>query len=254
MAQLTLEECGTLSESDRNCELLLQHPLTVELLKEEDNNNGPVVHRGRTLPGLTNKLRSTFYPDYTPVGRKEGESGIKKGIMVHRQLYHMIECIKRNECRCDTKTSPNRLNIMTKNAFTKFEEIHFTPIASEVPVVCSDWGLGTRLDIVGYLWHGTKKQTSCIVSIKTGYNIGKNTQRHEQTLEVPYSSVKSTPSNHNQLQALAEHTLVKLYYEISFRRYIILYLHKDYDKVEVHEPASWWGDNSVKRRFYDALR
>jgi hypothetical protein len=249
------DEQGTLdgtieTELDTACDQLLSRPTTKSLLNDNNSPDGPIALDRVTYPGLISTIRKKFYPGYEKVERHSGTSSIDTGIRVHRQLYHSIECTK--QCNCQVKTNMKRLNAMTLNALRKFEELHFTPVAAEVPILCKVWNVGTRLDVVGYLWKGTPRQTSCVVSIKTGYSSGRNRSRGDYLMK-PLDRVKSNEQNHNQLQSLCEHCILRFEYELIFKRYFIIYLHKEYEQVEVEEPAEWWGDNKMKRSVFDHL-
>jgi hypothetical protein len=240
------------TQLDTTCDQLMLHPITGLLLKDNSSPDGPITCDGITYPGLISTIHKKFYPSYERVERHQGTSSIDTGIRVHRQLYHSIECTSKKQCNCQVKTSMKRLNAMTLNAIRKFDELHFTPMAAEVPILCKQWNVGTRLDVVGYLWKGTPRQTSCIISIKTGYSSGRNRSKGDH-LSKPLDRVKSNEQNHNQLQSLCEHCILRFEYDLIFKRYFIIYLHKEYEQVEVEEPADWWGDNKTKRSVFDYL-
>jgi hypothetical protein len=111
------------------------------------------------------------------------------------------------------------------------------------------------LDIIGYRYKGTKGQSSAIISIKTGYSIGgNNAGRLSLSLDYPFTSVKSTPKNHNQLQSLGEYMILKEEYDLRFPQYFILYLENDIKDCTYEPPADWWAnDVKAQRTFYEVL-
>jgi hypothetical protein len=239
------------NNGDFMIDALLRQVYEIEELSV-NQNTGYVKYRDKVYNGILKRLAERYYSDYSLVERKRGGSSIEQGIRIHRQLYHTIHCAKICECDCEIKTI--KLSQMTLNAQQKFKEIDFTPEDAEVPVLCSQWNLATKLDIVGYLWKGTNRQASCIVSIKTGYNIGRTQNRHRQTLEEPLNHIPSTPQNHHQLQGLAELCIVRKCYGLPIKYYKIIYLSNDYKDTFVEDPSDWWGDNRFKDQvFFESM-
>jgi hypothetical protein len=230
--------------TDNNTEQLLKHGTGAK-----HDGVSFVDTQGRRYRGLTDRLRKCFYDDYKPVKRKSGYSSMLNGTRVHRQLYHTIHCTTTAKCDCKVKT--RKLSKLTEDALRIMkEELDITPVDSEVPILCKDGNLCTSLDIIGYRWKGTPKQRSTIVSIKTGYEIGCD--HSKTTMNPPYHNVKSSPRNHNQLQALAEKLILEKQYNMMFPEYWIIYLCKS--KPSTWEPlAKWLGDKKTQDLFYEFL-
>jgi len=111
-------------------------------------------------------MKSTFFPDYREVKKRSGTSSKKIGDMVHRQLFHAIECVKNGrECTCLIKTSMSRLHRFTKQAITKLKELQIEITNAEVPILCRGANVCTHLDMIGR----RKCGNNVIISTKTGY-------------------------------------------------------------------------------------
>jgi len=216
--------------------------------------------------GLWPRLARNFFPFHEAVCRRSGTSSKEVGIRVHRQIYHVIHCIGYEkfkigdyqiiECNCVVKTNPKRLNKLTLQAFEKMDSLGITPEDAEVPIYCNG-GFCTKLDVVGYRWKGTRRQTSTIISIKTGYTIGYDRDSRGSVFYEPFEDLKCTSKNKNQLQALAELCILKYDYGMTFEDYFIFYLGKvqddDGNAECLVEPLELGKDDHLKLMFYTAL-
>lgn len=248
----TTMESFVIKQFDDKTDQLLNHPLTLSITCKKSLF---IIQKGTQqlkCGGLLNKLKKKFYSDYVTPARCWTLSNVDTGIRVHRQVYHLVHCKKYGYCKCEVKTNELHLNFMTTEAFRLMEEIEFTPIDSEVCIFSKTGHFGTKLDVIGYRWKGTDKQISTIISLKTGKSSSTNRFDGVHYLSKPYSNVKSTTRNHNQLQALSEVTILDKEYGLKFKSYFIFYLMHDGTSF-YEQDDSWWGDLKVRDEFYELL-
>jgi hypothetical protein len=197
----------------------------------------------KIMGGLIKKMKRTFYPLRQETLRKRGTSSTTGGVRVHRQIYHIIHCIQSGICNCDVKTNVNRLNELTKNTLKKLKELEFTAIDAEVPLLSEKSNFCTRLDLIGYLWKGTEKQTSCFIELKTGYEKQWKRDGKGYYFLDPLQKVYASSRNINQLQAACCHSVMSEEYNFNFQRCIVLYINKEYKDCFAEEPLDWWWKN-----------
>lgn len=193
---------------------LLNHKLAKTIV--DDDPEGPVHWKRkrdgsvRTYEGITRPLMRLFYPTFKGISKnRTGRSSRTIGSRVHRQLFHTIECKRRGMCLCKTKT--RKLNKYTVQALDKLKELDLTPECAEIPIVSHSSRTATRIDMICTRWKGSQGlERSVIVSIKTGYHCGGfDVDKLNQILESPLAHVRSTPRNHNQLQACCELAIIR---------------------------------------------
>lgn len=202
--------------------------------------------KDKILGGLSKKMKRTFYPEREDTNRKRGSSSLQGGERVHRQIYHMIHCKKLASCDCKVKTNESRLNQLTINAFKKMKEIEFTPIDAEVPLLSLKSNFCTRVDVVGYLWKGTERQTSCFIELKTGYSQQWKRDGKKSYFLAPLNEVYASSRNINQLQTACCHSVLSEEHKINFPSCFVLYLKKEYSECSVENPADWWWKDKKK--------
>jgi hypothetical protein len=251
MVQKTMDEFYK-KDVDDMIDRLLQHPLSLSITSVGSMFSIQLGQVKRSCGGLLRVLERRFYHNHPTPDRWNTYSSKGVGIMVHRQLYHTIHCKKHEVCDCDTKTRDNNLNFMTKEAYRLMSEKGFTPVDSEVRIFCKRAHCGTKLDVVGYLHKGTKKQTSCVISIKTGKSSSVDRTDGIHYLAYPYEKIKSTTRNHNRLQALAELMILESEYGFKIKSYYIFHLRADGTSF-AEEPDVWWGDKTTRLAFYNEM-
>lgn len=211
------------------------------------------VYKGKKMPGLTRRMKKTFFPHYEGVRRhRSSRSGRDTGTRVHRQLYHVIDCIgrKKGVCDCTIKTNLNRLHKYTKQALAKMKELGIEPKASEVHILCKRAGVGTSLDIIGTRWG----KRSVIISIKTGYACGYDKNLDGQMMKSPLRDIECTLKQQNQLQGMLEITDVQIEYGLEFDDYVILYLgHGESGEAQEEYLERWCNDPQRRKSVYDAF-
>lgn len=218
-------------------ELLLLHPLTSEISLDDvmfvwkNSKDGTIRH----LEGITKTLKACFYPDYKAATNNRSTSSKNVGSKVHRQIYHMVECIEKRggNCTCNgTKIYKNRLHRWTKQALNELAKLNITLVACEVPILCKRAERCTAIDAVGLMWKGTDKEKSVHISFKTGYKVGYDVNTLGQFMQPPFANIVSTPKNHNELQLWMEKMILDIEYGITFDMHIIMYLgHGDNDEA-----------------------
>lgn len=229
----------SLVSTENAVELLLGHPLTRELSLDDtmflwkNSKEGKDVY----LEGITKTLKSKFYPTYEPAANRKGTSNKASGTKVHRQIFHMIECVKKRsgDCICKgTKTYKGRLHRWTKQALSELNKENISVKACEVVILSKRANRATAIDAIGKRNEGKKDETSVHISFKTGYKVGYDVNLLGQYMEPPLANVLSTPKNHNELQLWTERTILTEEYGIHFDEHITLYLgHGDMDQATI---------------------
>lgn len=213
-----------------------------------------IVYEKERMGGFTRPMRKKFFPDYEEVKkRRSTRSGKKTGERVHRQVYHMIECVGRKggNCDCTVKTNPKKLNKWTVQCLDKLKSLEITPAAAEVPIFSKRGRRCTKLDLVGWRWKGKPQQRSLVISLKTGYSSCYDVDRLGQRMKPPLDDIPSIPKNHNQLQGLLEYATLDEEYKLRFDDYLILYLgHGDDGKVKTEYLDDWCMSESTRRDAY----
>lgn len=226
---------------------LLEHKRTRGITRE----GHAYVYRGRKMGGLTRRMRSRFFPHYKGIEKhRTGRSGRQNGTRVHRQIYHMIECVRRKDgkCDCKIKTNPKRLNALTRQAMSKMKELGIEPVASEVNILCRKAGIGTSLDVIGVRW----SKRSAIVSIKTGYICGHDRDLTGQSMLKPLDAISCSEQNQNCLQGMLESVILEKEYGMPFDDYIIIYLgHGEKGEASVEYLPRWCLDGEARTRVYE---
>lgn len=231
-------------------------------LKREDNTfiwkTGCETHM---MGGLTKLIRRKFYPDsisFKKSKRKSGGiggNGKSNGTRVHRQIYHMVVCLGKRNCDCEIKTNPKRLNILTTQAFSVFKNLEFTPLNAEIIILSKIGKFCTQLDVIGNRFHGTPKQRSTIISIKTGYSTEYDKCKGNSRMNAPLDFLLSTARNHNQLQGMLERYILRHEYGITFDDYFIVYLgHSQTGEPHVEELDKWCLSDDICKQVYDAIQ
>lgn len=242
---------------------LRNHRLTPQLSREDNTFVWTVYGQKRMMGGLTKLIRRRFYPDAPEFKKKKHNNnrriiasrGKTTGTRVHRQIYHMIVCVKLKSCDCKIKTNPKKLNVLTKQAFQVFKQLEFTPLDAEVMILSETARFCTQLDVIGYKWYGTSKQRSVIISIKTGYSDNFDKSKGNKMMLEPLNSLLSTAQNHNQLQGMLERYILKKEYGVHFDDYYIIYLgHKKDGSAHIETLAPWCTSEDMCEKVYSSLR
>lgn len=214
------------------------------------------MYGGKLYNGLTKRLKSTFHPQSSISKqsriRNPSGSSIVTGNRVHRLLYHQYHCKKSECCDCGL-IQPNRKNEFVENAKRILAEEKIDIEDCEVPVLYEKAMIGTCLDMIGYISKGTKGQKSLIVSIKTGYGSGYDRDSEGWNMQFPFTDVKSSSKEHNQLQGFAEYTILQKDYGLKFDEYRILYLSKDYKECRIERPEDWWNKRNIQDGFFSCM-
>ena len=223
---------------------LLRHPRNKHISQDEHTHAFWIDKRIR-LGGLTRRLKARYYPDWEPPRRirRAGQSGRVRGDVVHRQLFHMVHCVPRNQCTCvglKRRTMAIRQNKYTKQVLECLREEGIRLVDGEVPVYCIRGRWATRVDFIGYRERPGMPRRSVLVSLKTGYYWYRKRERrhHGQVyLCAPYGHLPATPHWQHQLQLQAEHRLLRTEYDVHFDEAIVLYVGADKDaKRAILEP------------------
>lgn len=244
-----MEKYLTLDENQGHVDTLLNHERTAMISKD----GNAYVYKNKKYKGFTRLLKAQFYPHYDGVKRRRnGRSSRKNGTMVHRQLYHMIECMRRKKglCDCKIKTNPKRLNKYTNQALSKMTELGITPKASEVHILNKLASRCTSLDIIGTRWG----KRSVIISIKTGYACGYEKNLTNQCMKLPLEEIPCTEQNQNLLQSMLETITLEKEYKLKFDDYILIYLGQG-PKGEAQEEylPQWCLNSDLREKVYQTF-
>jgi hypothetical protein len=223
-------------------------------VKDRDEGGYYVKNSSRIMGGLTKTMKRVFYPDRPDTIRKRGTSSMGLGSLVHRQLYHMIHCAKKNSCDCKTKTNPKKLNVLVKNALETMKTYDFTPIDAEVPILTEKGDFCTRLDIVGVVGKDTSKPITSFIEIKTGYDKQWKRDGKGSKFSKPLDDVFASSRNINQLQTACCYTILSEEHGFDFDNCYVMYIKKNLKECFLETPAKWWWKNkSIRESMYKRL-
>jgi hypothetical protein len=239
---------------------LLTHPLTKEIeLGEHTFTWKQPGQEPKQMFGVTKPLAKKFYPDYdAPCSSSYSTaSGKETGTRVHRQIFHMVECVKRRSGACickGTRTHQSRLHRWTKQALDEFKRLDITPEAAEIPILSKTAEHCTAIDVIGTRYKGTPREKTVHLSMKTGYKVGYDDNKTKKKMHVPLNETISAPKYHNMLQILIEKMILEVEYGIVFDEHIIVYLGKgEFDTPEIDYLDGFCESRADALKIYDAF-
>jgi len=169
-----------------------------------------------------------------------GPSTARLGNLVHRHVFHVVECIWAGEdCRCGTRF--RRPQLANKGALEVLRAIWMlglAPVACELALVAVAWDLATRADLVCVDTEGG----IVLVSIKTGAG---RTTRTERRFRSGLAHMYDTQRARHQVQLAAERLMLEKA-GVRVRRGFIVYCGPDgKGPGSVPHDAKLWGEDGA---------
>lgn len=248
--------------------LLAKHGAGITSIKEakEGESGFRVEGRGKSwrLRGICFELREVFANTEVSAEidkrrrRKSNTSTRAMGDLVHRHIYHQIECRRAGECACKTRT-PDKPTALASRLLLAVREMGWTPVHSEMGIACPPLKLATQVDCLCY---DVSRSEFILVSWKTGYrdvekqiDTSRQTHidgKHARTMNHPLAFVTDNERERNQLQLMCEYLILERQYDIKPAKAVVFYAcgGKDGDEKIVTDWAAWWwwGDGADRTR------
>lgn len=184
------------------------------------------------------------------IQRKRGTSSVHHGNLVHRHIYHQIECIQSSrKCTCDVRTKGQ--NKFAASAIRFLKNKGWRPVCSELALFSPEFDLATRIDILC----ATMQREYVLVSIKTGYS-GLDKEKARFKFRKPLDSLDDTQRIRHQLQLLIEKLILERNYQMPILRCGVLYVNsdpKDDDRLMWRTPESYHIPDIVQSQIWTAL-
>ena len=130
--------------------------------------------KGQRVPGLTKKLRRSFWPNYvyrkprqgSGTGVSSADEGLRRGKLIHKQLRDFINLDKKGFVRRWPEVHP-----FVRNAIVALRAYGLKPITAELPI-CSDpdipgCGVATAIDAICM---DIRNQNLVLIEWKTGFD------------------------------------------------------------------------------------
>lgn len=159
----------------------------------------PRQPKTEVVRGLHAALKERVYSEGPPIGWDYGPSSSKYGELVHRHVYHLVECLKfGRECKCGSKFRSEKMaNKSAREVLRVLRVNGLVPVASEVVLLAPAWNLATRADLVC----ANKEGKIVLVSLKTG---ACNTLLTGRCFRGDLEEIADTASARHQAQLAAE--------------------------------------------------
>lgn len=234
--------------------IALNHAPGVEHIGDAENGltGFMVQYMDRTnkikLPGLCWAVKKRFCTNPGDLGSKtknKGPSTKVLGSLIHRHVFHQLECMRNGSCTCVPRT-PNVANAQASKLIQVIKDKGWIPVRSELAIMSSTIELATRVDLICF---DPDVRRFVLVSWKTGY---KNivTQMSQGTdmdgcdpMRAPLDFVPDNDRSRNQLQLLCEYLILIKEYGMDLVQALIVYIRFDEDdenRVVIDTAASWW--------------
>jgi hypothetical protein len=227
------------------------------------------------IPGICYKLKNTFgNPKASEMidanrWRKRNQNGggastRQKGNLVHRHVYHQVECMRTPTAICTCpfgKQTPDKPNEQAKQLLQTVKDFGWIPIHSEMAIVSMTMRLATRVDLLAY---DPGSMTFILVSWKTGYKevqtqiSASRSQSSCLFMNSPLDKIPDNERERNQLQLLCEYMILTQEYQLEISRALVIYIH--FDKTDANRKLVdaaagwWWNQAEIQTQFWDAMR
>jgi hypothetical protein len=220
-------------------------------------------------------------------------SSRQKGDLIHRHIYHQVECIQHAQvvrsqhdtrnprmqttaesaCKCPVR-SPSVINPLAKSLLDTLQTYRWIPFRSELHVVCKHMNLVTSVDLLclnPVISADTDAQlatryNNVIVSWKTGYKdietqqkipTGTSSSATENFMREPLIHIPDNERERNQLQLLCEYLILTRCYKLDIHKCIIVYIscdkHNPDKRILDSAAAWWWKDTDTQDKVWDAM-
>lgn len=248
--------------------------------KNPSRGAGYLILNAITCRGITNALKTKFYPNFREMQVRRGRYGSSKksGVSVHKHIFHLIMCVD-GKCLCKgrlgsvprmTRTDTSEIRLMM-NSFNLFLQNlrGWVPFASEIVVATSECNYATAVDLICVDNVETPTKV-CIIEIKTGYRVLSSKARTIDGTGKFVGTFGSLPigdkggplenaqTNHHQLQLLYTTLAFEKTYKIPVAEAMIVYLQQVRPYYKIKPAASWWfraeNKEEVKNIFMEQLK
>lgn len=190
---------------------------------------------GTAVRGLTRLLERTVVPERVrrrwAREREESRayarrSGRAVGERVHRQLQHLVRCMRGDdECTCAERTNPRALSAPTASVLRTLASLRLRVVDAERAVYSTRGHYATAVDLL--CTPADAPGALVLVSVKTGCGVGTRRWREERTsaerCEAPFDDVPCTRRELAQLQLFAERSLLTAELDTPVQRALVLY-------------------------------
>lgn len=161
--------------------------------------------------GVTRSLQERFYPHYTAKKTGKGNSSLKIGSLVHREVEQWAGGTEVEK--------PHRYTLQIQETLKR---LRLEPAVAEAPIISVTGAYLTYPDLI--CTHERKLDNTkeiVVVSLKTGYSNGMT--RAQGYCKAPIHSLLNCAANHHMLQLACEVYVLKHEYGIPVSRGIVLY-------------------------------
>lgn len=229
-----------------------------------------------------NPIASAMIENRRSASRKNGASSRQKGNLIHRHIYHQIECVKNMQYRTQTNQTtgrclcpagvqtPDKSNEQARRLLQSIDEFGWISIHSELAIISDSMNLVTRTDLLAF---DARSRTFVLVSWKTGYkdiesqitcgnplsNATTKSQpgRNEHYMNSPLDMVPDNERERNQLQLLCEYMILKKEYQLEISKAVVIYIHFDKSDLnrKIIDNAAWWWWNreELQENFWNVM-
>ena len=165
------------------------------------------------------------------------------GTLIHRHVYHAVECTRANRCDCPVKT-PDTINTDAHRLLCIIKDKGWIPIHSELAIVSHTIMVATRVDLV--CWDPSTERF-VLVSWKTGYsNVATQMTSVDETtrhMKPPLDAIASNARECNQAQLMLEYLILTKEYQLDIGCALVIYARcgrESPDEIVIDKAASWW--------------
>jgi len=209
---------------------------------------------GTRFPGLCSTARYLFSDraahDAHRAAGKKGLSSKAAGVLIHRHVYHQVECLRAGACSCPCKTHDTP-NAQAAQLLQVIKDKGWIPVRSELAVVCAAIGVATRMDLVCF---DPAQDRFIHISWKTGYKDvltqATTAGPDDDRLRAPLEHVPDNGRSWNQVQLLCEYLILTKQYQLDIAQSIIVYIRcdsEDINRVLFDSAAAWWWNRPETR-------
>lgn len=198
---------------------------------------------GPRVRGLTRLLHARLVPERVQQRwereRQESRararrSGRAHGERVHRQLQHLVRCMRRPQdddddkdeaCACDQRTNPRALSGATASVLRTLAALRLRPVDAERALYSARGHYATAVDLL--CTPADAPGELVLVSVKTGLGVGTRRWRQErqsaERFRAPFDDVRCSVQELAQVQLFCERQLLAEELDAPVRRALVLY-------------------------------
>lgn len=228
--------------------LELSHGQGIRSIEDAPNNESGYVaiydDRSEKMNGLVRKISTVFGNENATkqIGaelmRTSNVSSRNLGNLIHRHIYHQIECIAENKkCTCKRRT-PDKPNALAAQMLHSVLSKGYTPVHSEMPIVSHELNIATRIDLLCI--NHTSPNDFVLISWKTGNAAIQDKRESGPRFGFPFKDIVDNQYNRHQMQLLFEYLILAYDYQIHVVDAFIVYGGND---VVFKKAANWWWNN-----------